>query len=224
MKDQTAVRQRRFSTLARLLPLAGVAYGVLTFAGDLVIGEFPDPSTPVPELTRYYATHGDAVQTGGQLMILGALCLGLFGVAVWDRVRDAAGPPLVAGLVLVGTAVTVTADLGGGATYALLGSIGADDTVMPAALQAWQIGTELGGGGGTLLMLGVFAAGLFSRAIPAWLAWSALMIGIAAFTQFGFYASMLALLWTAVAGVVLTLRTPDPAPTGHANIAEPARA
>jgi hypothetical protein len=36
--------------------------------------------------------------------------------------------------------------------------IGADDAVIPAALHAWQTGTVLGGG--TLLMLDVFAAGV----------------------------------------------------------------
>jgi hypothetical protein len=145
MTDQPAVPQHAFTALARFVPLAGVAYAVLTMAGNLAIGEFPDASSPAAELSRYYATHGAAVRAGGQLMILAALCLGLFGVAAWARMRDAAGPPMVAGLVLVGTAVAVTADLSGGATYALLGSIGADNTVTPAALQAWQIGTGLGG-------------------------------------------------------------------------------
>jgi hypothetical protein len=69
---------------------------------------------------------------------------------------------------------------GGGAIYALLG-IGADDAVIPAVLHAWQIGTVLGGG--TLLMLDVFAAGVPSRALPRWLAWSALVLGIAEFTR-----------------------------------------
>ena len=224
MTDQTAVRQRRFTTLGRLVPLAGVAYGVLIMAGNLAIGEFPDGATPVADLSRYFATHSGAVRAGGPLMILGAVCLGLFGVAVWARVRDAAGPPMVAGLVLIGTAVAVTAELDGGATYALLGSIGADPAVTPEALQAWHLGTGLGGGGGTLLMLGLFAAGVFSRALPPWLAWPALVLGITQFTPFGFYASLLVLLWAAVAGVVLSLRTLDRAPTGRADLTQPARA
>jgi hypothetical protein len=224
MTDQTAVRQRKFTLVARLVPLAGVGYAVLTMAGNSVIGPFPDANSLPADLSRYYAIHGDAVRLGGQLMIIGALCLGLFGVAAWARVRDAAGPPMVAGLVLVGTAVAVTADLNAGATYALLGSIGTDHAVMPATLQAWQIGTELGGGGGTLLMLGLFGAGVFSRALPPWLAWPALVLGIAEFTRFGFYASLLVLLWVAVAGVVLSLRTIDRTAIGRTDVAEPARA
>jgi len=64
MKDQTAVRQRGFSTLARLVPLAGVAYCVFILAGDLTIGEFPDATTSPAELSRYYATHADSVRVG----------------------------------------------------------------------------------------------------------------------------------------------------------------
>src|SRR5438067_9252148 len=138
MNDQAAVRHPTLATLARLVPLAGVGYAVLTMAGYLTIGEFPDARSPVADLSRYYATHAGAVRLGGQLMILGALCLGLFGVAAYARVREAAASPIVGGLVLVGTAVAVTADLNGGATYALLGNIGADGAVTPAAVQAWQ--------------------------------------------------------------------------------------
>jgi hypothetical protein len=77
-----------------------VAYAVLTLAGNLTIGEFPDPSTPPSDLSHYYPVHSDTLRTGGQLMILGALCLGLFSIAVWTRVHIAAGPAVVAGLLL----------------------------------------------------------------------------------------------------------------------------
>jgi hypothetical protein len=62
-------------------------------------------------------------------------------------------------------------------------------------------------------MLGLFAAGVVARAIPRWLAWGALVLGIAAITPYGFVASMLFLLWTAVAGIVLTVRNKEPAVT-----------
>jgi hypothetical protein len=52
----------------------------------------------------------------------------------------------------------------------------------------------------------------------------ALVLGIAEFTRFGFYASLLVLLWTAVAGVTLSLRTPERTGIGPGAVAEPARA
>jgi hypothetical protein len=213
MKYQKEDRERPLNGLTRLVPLAGVAYAALILIGDLVIGEFPDSNTSLAELSRYFAAHSDQVRTGGQLMICGGLALGLFGIAVWARVREATGPPVVAGLVLVGTAVAVMSELTGAGSYLTLGNIGADPAVTPEALQAWYIGSQFGGGGGTLLMLGLFAAGVFARAIPRWLAWAALVLGIAAVSPFGFVASMLFLLWTAVAGIVLTVRSKAPAAT-----------
>jgi hypothetical protein len=216
MTDQTAIRERGSGSLVRFLPLAGLCFAVLTFAGDLTIGEFPDPETSLSDLTTYYAAHGDAVRTGGQLMILGALFLGIFGLAVWNRVRIAAASPVVAGLMLIGTAIAVTSALGGGGHYVLLGNIGADSAVTPQALQAWHVGSEYGGGGGFLLLLGLFGAGVVSRVIPGWLAWTALGLGMATLTPFGFYADLLFLLWAAVAGVVLSVRRVQPIPASGA--------
>jgi hypothetical protein len=214
MKRQTEGRERRLTDLTRILPLAGVAYAALIMAGNLTIGEFPGSDTSLPELSRYFAAHSSQVRTGGELMIWGGLALGLFGIAVWARVREAAGPPVVAGLMLVGTAVAVVSELTGAWSYVTLGNIGANPDVTPEALQAWHVGSQFGGGGGTLLTLGLFAAGVFTRAVPGWLAWSALVLGIAEVTPYGFLASMLVLLWTAVAGIVLTVRSREPSPSG----------
>jgi len=213
MKYQTEDRERRLDALTRILPLAGVAYAALILAGDLTIGEFPGSDTSLPELSRYFAAHSNQVTTGGELMIWGGVALGLFGIAVWARVRKASGPPVVAGLVLVGTAVAVVSELIGAWSYVTLGNIGANPDVTPEALQAWHVGSQFGGGGGTLLTLGVFAAGVLTRAVPRWMAWSALVLGIAEVTPYGFLASMLALLWTAVAGIVLTMRSQEPSTT-----------
>lgn len=221
MKDQTEQHERRRAAFTRVLPLAGVAYAALTVAGDLTIGEFPGSDTPLPELTRYFAAHSSQVRTGGELMIWAGLALGLFGIAVWTRLRDAAGGHVVAGLMLVGTAVAVVSELIGAGSYVTLGNIGANPEVTPEALQAWHVGSQFGGGGGTLLMLGLFTAGVFTRAIPRWLAWSALVLGIAEVTRFGFWASILVLMWTAVAGIVLTVRRTEPSPTVRVGVASP---
>jgi hypothetical protein len=72
-------------------------------------------------------------------------------------------------------------------------------------------------------MLGLFAAGVFTRAVPGWLAWFALGLGIAVLTPFGFLASRLFLLWTAVAGIVLTVPSNDQVST-RVGVANPGRA
>jgi len=221
MKGQTEHQEGRLTAFTRILPLAGVAYAALTVAGDLTIGDFPGADTSLPDVSRYYAAHSSQVGTGGELMIWAGLALGLFGIAVWTRVRDAAGGHVVAGLMLVGTAVAVVSELIGAGSYVTLGNIGANPDVTPEALQAWHVGSQFGGGGGTLLMLGLFTAGVFTKAVPRWLAWSALVLGIAEVTPFGFWASMLVLMWTAVAGIILTVRSKEPSPTVRAGVASP---
>jgi hypothetical protein len=193
--------------LGRLLPLAGVGFAVLTIAGDLTIDKFPDSNTPVAKLTQYYATHHHQVGVGGTLLAWAAILLGLFGVALWARVRSSDLHPAVAGAVLLGAAVATANELTGASAYITLGTIGHQAGVAPAALQAWHISGSEGSVGSTMILLvAVGVAGILSRAIPRWLAWPALLLGIVQISPVGFFASLLTLVWAAATGIVLVLR------------------
>ena len=212
------------TALRRIAPLAGVLFAGLTIAGDFTIGPFPDGSTPVGDLPAYYRAHGAHVSLGGTLMALGGVCFAIFAAAVWGRLRGARVPTIVAGVVLLGAAVDTMADLQSGAVYNLLGDIGRDPAVTGPALQAWHIqGSEFGvGGGAALFLLGIAVAGIGYRAVPRWLAWTGLVLAIGQFapSPFGFYASMLLLLWAAAAGITLALR-PEPAAVRPRKVAQP---
>jgi hypothetical protein len=209
--------------LRRVAPLAGVLFAGLSIAGDLTIGPFPDGSTPAADLPAYYSAHGDHVALGGTLMGIGGVFFAIFAAAMWARVRGAV-PAVVSGVVLVGAAVDTMADLNSGAGYNLLGGIGADRNVTPQALQALHIyGAEFGvGGGATLFLLGVAVAGIGYRAVPRWLAWTGLVLGLAQFapSPYGFFASMILLLWVAAAGIALAAR-PDPVPAHAGAVPQP---
>lgn len=215
MSTDSSVESPGTTTLRRIAPLAGVLFAGLSIAGDFTIGPFPDGSTPAGDLPGYYAAHGAHVALGGTLLGVGGVFFAIFAAAVWARVR-AGVPAVVAGVVLLGAAVDTMADLNSGAGYNLLGGIGADRNVTPEALQALHIyGAEFGvGGGATLFLLGVAVAGIGYRAVPRWLAWTGLLLGLAQFapSPYGFFASMILLLWVAVAGVTLAAR-PDPVPS-----------
>jgi hypothetical protein len=196
--------------LTRFLPLAGVLYAVLQIAGDLTIGPFPDGDSSTSTLTKYYADHHGQVALGGDLMAWSVLFLGLFcGVLVW-RARIL---PVAAAVIAVGAGAAVAHEEFSASTYSLLGSISTSSALDPAALQAWHLtGSEFGiAMGQVVLLLGIALAGLTSRALPSWVAWSALVLAAGHLTPFGFLASMLFLLWSAVVGVVLTARAGAPA-------------
>jgi hypothetical protein len=193
--------------LGRLLPLTGLGFAVLTIAGNLTIDKFPDSNTSVSKLTRYYATHHHQVGVGGTLLAWAAILLGLFGVALWARVRSRDLHPVLAGAVLLGASVATANELTGASAYITLGTIGHQAGVSPAALQAWHINGSEGSVGSTMILLvAVGVAGILSRAIPRWLAWPALLLGIVQISPIGFLASLLALAWAAVTGIVLVLR------------------
>jgi hypothetical protein len=198
---------RRETVLRRIVPLTGVLFAGLTAAGDLAIGPFPDGSTPAAELPRFYAAHGSHVTLGGTLLGWAAVCFAIFAASTWARLRRGPMPAVIAGVVLLGAAVETMADLNSAAVYQLLGAIGVDPHVDTSALQAWHInGSEFGvGGGTTLFLLGVAAAGIVYRAVPRWMAWSGLVIGLGQFSPWGFLASLVFLLWVAAAGVALSV-------------------
>lgn len=199
-------RRTTDDTVTRWLPLAGVGFGALQLAGDLVIGDFPDETTSPHHLVGYYATHHAQVGQGGRLMLAGCVFLALFVAGVVVRCRHHFGATAV---IAVGGAAMLAAEVASGSTYTLLGSIGSESGIDPVALQSWHIaGAAFGiGVATTVLLLGIALAGIVGDAVPGWIAWSALVLGIGVMTpSVGFLASMLSLLWYAVAGIALTVR------------------
>jgi hypothetical protein len=200
--------------LARLVPLAGVVFAVLTLAGYFAIGPFPDSDASISKLTSFYAANHGRVAAGGLLLGLAAIFLALFGTAVWARIRATDLHPVVAGAALVGTAMAAVSALDGAGAYSILGDIGHQQGLSPVALQAWHVGGTVGGidGGSVILLLAAATAGIAGRAFPRWLAWPALALAILYVTPFGFFASLVVLLWAAVTGVVMVLRPAERVP------------
>jgi len=204
-------------TAGRLAALGGLGFAVATIAGDLVIGPFPDPATPASRLVPFYAAHHARVLAGGMLLGLSGIFFVLFGLAVWARIRQAQASPLLGGLAVIATTMVALTTLAGAGVYGVLGDIGGQPGISPAALQAWHImGSEgsLADGASTFLFLLTAAlAGLAARAVPRWLAWPALLLAVLALLpdSFGFLASMVFLAWTAAAGITLLVtRQPRP--------------
>jgi hypothetical protein len=197
--------------ITRFLPLTGVAFAVLAMAGNFTIDAFPDTDTPISKLTTYYADHHAHVGRGGLLLGYSVIFFAFFGVALWSRIRRSAASPLVAGGVLVGTAMLAVSMLVSANTYYTLGQIGGDSATSPQALQALHITGSIGGAGADsiVLLLALATAGIFAGALPRWLAWSALVLAVLHFTPLGFLAFLLFYVWAVAAGIALTVR-PNP--------------
>ena len=197
------------AAIGRLATLGGLGFLVASLASDLVIGPFPRPDAPPAELASFYAAHHAQVGTGGVLLVLSGVFFVLFGLAIWARIRQASASPLLAGLTVIATSLAALTTLASAGTYGVLGDIGSQPAVTPAALQAWHImGSDgsLADSASTFLFLVMAAgAGLLARSVPRWLAWSALLLAVLTLVpgQFGFLASLAFYAWAAAAGICL---------------------
>jgi MFS family permease len=194
-------------TVVRWLPLAGVGFAVMQAWGNLTIDKFPDENTSPSALVGYYANHHGQVQRGGEILAFSGLFLALFVAGLVVRCRHNFG---TAAVIAVGGAGMLAAEVASGSTYALLGTIGTEHGIDPAALQAWHVaGAAFGiGVASMVLLLGVALGGILADAIPTWIGWTALVLAAAHLTPFGFFASLLLLPWALVVGIVLTVRRP----------------
>jgi hypothetical protein len=205
------------ATIGRLATLGGLGFLATSLAGDLTIGAFPGPGTPASQLVSFYAAHHAQVLAGGLLLALSGVFFVLFGLAVWARIRQVQASPLLAGLAVISTALVAMTTLAAAGTYGVLGDIGSQHAIAPAALQAWHImGSEgsLADSASTFLFLLTAAgAGLAARAVPRWLAWAALLLAVLQLLpdQVGFLASLVFYAWAAAAGIwLLFARQPRP--------------
>jgi hypothetical protein len=207
-----SAKEEIMNRLVRIVPLTGVAYLVLEIAGNGSIGNFPDSNTPIAKLIPFYADHHANIARGGFLLHYAALALALFLVAIWGRARQVGVHSFVSGALLVGAAVTVAAAFAEASVYSTLGFLGAHEGVVtPAALQAWHVngaggGATTGNGGLMIALLAISAAAIASNALPRWLGWSALPLGLVQLTPLGFFAGLVFCLWAAVAGIYMTAR------------------
>jgi hypothetical protein len=211
--DTSTTLDRSTTTQIRACGLAGVGAAVLTIAGDLVIGPFPDEKTSPADIAAFYRDHHAGVRAGGTVLVVSVVLTAFFFAALWSRVR--ATSPVLASVVAIGAAADVASLAFSAETYRSLGAIGTDSALTPQALQAWHVwGATFGAAaGGIAVYLAVFVASVLGRALPVWLGVTGLVLGVAALSPFGFLASMLGLIWTAAAGIAIAARPTPPAQT-----------
>ena len=195
---------------ARLAPWTGVAAVAFIVAAFIVGGETPDTSDSGREVIRFYADNESSQFIAAILLGYGAILLIFFAGTLSALVRRTdPGSGALSRLVVVGGALEA---LG----LAIFGSISvtlADthDKIGPEAAQALNVLNQdfflplvIGV---SVLMLSSAVAIFRNAALPRWLGWVALVIGIAAVTPAGFFAFLLTGLWILVASILM-LRSP----------------
>jgi hypothetical protein len=202
-----------------LVPLTGVVFVVLAIIGFAIAGEPPSADDPVQEIVDHYTDNQDSVMIGAALAGFAALFLVFFGGYLRKVLSAAEGEGGMlsaisfAGTILIAVAAAIDATI----SVALAES--AED-IEPAAVQALQalwdndfIPVVLG------MEVFLFATGISivrHRALPAWLGWVAIVLGVIGATPAGFIAFLATGIWILIVSVMLALQaraaTPEASP------------
>ena len=200
-----------------LVPLTGVGFVLLGIVSFIVGGEPKSADEPVGEVVAYYVDNKDSIQAAAFIGVAATLLLVFFG-AYLRRVLRAAAPEgeilsLVSFLGLVVVAVSFAID-----TTILIALSEAADDIDPVAVQALQ---ALWDNDFVPLVLGVlmflWATGLAvirTGALPKWLGWVMVVLGVLALTPIGFVAAIGAAVLVLVISILLSVRARSAPATG----------
>jgi hypothetical protein len=200
-----------------LVPLTGMGFVLLGIVSFIVGGEPKSADEPVGEIVDYYVDNKDSIQVAAFIGVAAILLLVFFG-AYLRRVLRAAAPEgeilsLVSFLGLVVVAVGFAID-----TTILIALSEAADDIDPVAVQSLQ---ALWDNDFVPLVLGVlmflWATGLAvirTGALPKWLGWVMVVLGVLGLTPIGFVAAIGAAILVLVLSILLSLRARSAPSTG----------
>jgi hypothetical protein len=196
------------SSNAWLLPLTGAAFVVLTIVSFIVAGEPKHADDPVNEIVDFYLDNKDSIIAGQLIGAIGALLL-LFFAAHLRRVLEDAGAGWLGILPLVGL-VIMTIGFAIDGTIMIAAAEAADD-IEPSSVQTLQ---ALWDNDFLPIALGVlvflFSVGIAvvkTAALPKWLGWVAIALGIVVLIPpIGFVAFLGLALWLLIVSIMLSVR------------------
>ena len=202
---------------SKLAPLTGVLFAVLAVVGVFSGGETPDANAGPAKVIAYYATHRSEVETSAILFALAFLVLVLFAGALRSYLRRTPGVEGLSALVLAGgVMMAVGALTGAGIEYALAHQL---NHLGPQVAQTLNVLSNelflpvLGGAFVFAICSGL--AILRGAALPKWLGWVAIVLGIAVLIPpAGFPALLGFVIWSIIVSILMYRRTGAPADTG----------
>jgi hypothetical protein len=205
----------RSSKGAAVAPLTGLIAVAILFAGVVLSSNAPDTGDGGREILDYYVANESEQIASSMLLGYGSLFLVIFAGAVRSGLRrgrgDVEGLATLAfggGLVMAVGSMTLA---GAAVVFTQNG-----DELDPAAAQAvsalvdglWIIPFLVGQ---SVLLLASGIAILRGGALPSWLGWVAVILGVVSSTPFSLPAFLAALLWIVVVAVLLARRASHPA-------------
>lgn len=198
-----------------LVPLTGAAFIVVAIIGFIVGGEPKDATHPATEIANWYIDNKNSVEISAFIGVAATILLVFFGAYLRDVLRVAAGGADMLSLVSFIGVVVVAIGFSIDATISLAIAERADD-IDPIAVQALQtlwdndfIPIALG----TLLFLWATGISVVTNgALPKWIGWVMIVLGVVALTPLGFAAFIGTAVLILVISILLAVRARSATP------------
>lgn len=199
---------------SRMAPLTGVLFGVLVVVAILTNNsESPEAKAGPLKVIAYYTKHRSEVQTSAIAFGLAFLALLLFAGALRSYLRRTATAEGLSSMVLAGGVLMAAGALvGTGVEYGLahnIHSLGLQEARTLNFLSQELFLPILGGA----FVFGVCSgiAILRGAALPNWLGWVAIVLGIAAIIPPASLPSLLGfVIWSIIVAILIYQRTGEP--------------
>jgi hypothetical protein len=197
--------------LSRFAPLTGVLFAVIVIVAVFTSnGESPKADARPAKVISYYTSHGSEVETSAILFALAFVVVVLFGASLRSYMRRSVASEGAAAIVLAGAVLMAAGALtGSGVEYGLAHNLTRLEPSAAQALNVLQNEMFLPVIGGAFLFgLGSGLAILRGAALPRWLGWVAIVIGVAALVPPASFPALLAfVIWSVVVSILMYLRT-----------------
>ena len=194
--------------------LAGVVFAVLAIAAFLVGGETPSMDDSAEKVIDFYKDNKTREYIAAFLLIYSVPFGAIFVAHLHTLLRWSSPRRAFTTMAAIGGGALAAGFLGAAAIH-LAVTEAVDNDFGPEsvrALSALDIDSwPLLAGPMFVLLIGAGAALLASTAMPRWLGWTGLVIGILGFTPAGFFMFVASGLWIIAASIVAhsRLRAPD---------------
>ena len=198
-----------------LVPLTGVAFIVVAIISFIVGGEPKDASHPADEIVNWYIDNKDSVELGAFIGVAATVLLVFFGAYLRNVLRAAAGGTDMLSLVSFIGVVVVAVGFAIDTTISIALAERADD-IDPIAVQSLQalwdndfVPIALG------VLLFLWATGISvirSGALPRWMGWIMILLGVIALTPIGFASFIGTAVLILVISILLAARARSAAP------------
>jgi hypothetical protein len=192
-----------------LVPLTGAGFVVVAIISFIVGGEPKDATHPAAEIVNWYLDHKDSVEISAFIGMAATVLLVFFGAYLRDVLRAAAGGADMLSLVSFIGIVVIAVGFAFDTTIQLAIAERVDD-IDPIAVQSLQalwdndfVPIALG------ILLFLWATGISvirTGALPKWMGWIMLLLGVIALTPIGFASFVGTALLILVISILLSVR------------------